>query len=533
MTTWAYQSPITPSIFISTDTMARQPKRRASTGAPRRQKKRDSSSSSRWLHLSAADVSVRTVIHNTTASSIVSNQFDLVLLQNYILIKMLAERIAGAGSNAFIQGITNLIRLQCQHIATNVHNTSYLFGIDHVLHDIPLQEWLSTREYRPRQFMNLSSLDSDLLAIKMTRFSVVRLHRIYDCFGLYNYCMATFGEPQIRVHTGHFTENQHGVQQENDYVFDPEELFLYTLCVITSGMFKYRIVDMFFGGAYSRWSFGYRWMLRHLSQRYASIMGFQSLLRWKPHFRRFHEAIENFCRRERQVEQVDGSWRTIEPLDHLPYYLFGFIDDTIDQLRTPFSGPRGDYVGASRKPAYADGQRSVYTGYIHTHGLKLETVLLPNGISVFFGPVSARCGDRGVMGQSGLDAFLATLQMNDPTVYKLLGDSIFYGNLQCVVTYFKEGQGIPLTEAEKLCNKWMVICRETIEKKFAMDSNICRCCDTAQTQGRLAAQKPYALEQLQVSVLISNIYVCLNGSTVGSVNTFDLSPPSLEDYLSV
>ena len=516
-------------VAAETTTMARQPQRRASTGAPRRLKKRDASSNARWLHLCAADVSLRTKIQSSIAYAITSNQFNLLLLQHYLLIKMLAERTQG--NQVFIQGIDALIQLQCINIATNVQTTGYLLGLDHVLFDIPLQEWLAAREYRPRQFMNLSSLDSDLLSIKMTRFPIESLTRIYDCFGLYDYAMRMFGEPVIRVYTDHFTLNQHGVQQDCCYNFDPEELFLYTLCVITSGMLKYRIVDMFFGGAYSRWSFGYRWMLQYLSQRYASIMGFQALLRWKAHFPRFHAAIQNFCQKERQIEQTDGTWRTLEPLHHLPHNLFGFIDDTIDEFRVPFSGPRGDYVGASRKPAYADGQRSVYTGYIHTHGLKLEVVLLPNGISVFFGPVSARCGDRGVMGQSGLDGFLATMQMGEATIYKVLGDSIFYGNLQCVVTYFKEGQGVALTEAEKLCNKWMVICRETIEKKFAMDSNICRCCDTSQTQGRLAARKPYALEQLQVSVLISNIYVCLNGSTVGSVNTFDISPPTLGEYL--
>ena len=41
------------------------------------------------------------------------------------------------------------------------------------------------------------------------------------------------------------------------------------------------------------------------------------------------------------------------------------------------------------------------------HGIKVETVLLPNGISTVFGPVSARIHDvGGVMLMSELDDFL-------------------------------------------------------------------------------------------------------------------------------
>ena len=57
------------------------------------------------------------------------------------------------------------------------------------------------------------------------------------------------------------------------------------------------------------------------------------------------------------------------------------------------SGPAGDYIGAPRRPGQYHIQRSVYTRYKKFHGIKVENVLLPNGIITLYGPVSARIHD--------------------------------------------------------------------------------------------------------------------------------------------
>ena len=57
------------------------------------------------------------------------------------------------------------------------------------------------------------------------------------------------------------------------------------------------------------------------------------------------------------------------------------------------SGPAGDYIGAFRRPGQYNIQRSVYTQYKKFHGIKVENVLLPNGIITLYGPVSARIHD--------------------------------------------------------------------------------------------------------------------------------------------
>ena len=75
----------------------------------------------------------------------------------------------------------------------------------------------------------------------------------------------------------------------------------------------------------------------------------------------------------------------------------------------------------------------MYTGYKKCHGIKVETVLLPNGISTVFGPVSARRQDAGVEALSNLNQFLIWLQRGlfwfaasgDWIFYSVFGDSAF------------------------------------------------------------------------------------------------------------
>jgi hypothetical protein len=71
-------------------------------------------------------------------------------------------------------------------------------------------------------------------------------------------------------------------------------------------------------------------------------------------------------------------------INFMPWNVFAFIDDSIDHISTPFSGPHGGY-----EAEYTDAQQAFYTGYIKAHRIKVETVFLPNGLCTLFGPVSA------------------------------------------------------------------------------------------------------------------------------------------------
>ena len=103
--------------------------------------------------------------------------------------------------------------------------------------------------------------------------------------------------------------------------------------------------------------------------------------------------------------------------------------------------------------------------------------------------------------------------------------------MQCIQSYYRDFAGAAqLDGARRKCNASMRAARVTVEKSYAMVSNLFCICGS--TEGyKIAKRDSAALEQLRVCTLLTNCYICLNGDQAGSVNTFNLSPPSLEDYL--
>ncbi len=182
---------------------------------------------------------------------------------------------------------------------------------------------------------------------------------------------------------------------------------------------------------------------------------------------------------------------------------------------------------------YIDAQETVYSGWKKLHGIKVETVFLPNGISTVFGPVLARRNNRGTLALSGLDRFITLIQASLPLherAMMLFGDSIFGGLLQSITTYYCVIAPNTLTVAELKCNAALRSARQPIEKNYGLTSCVQRICDTKRGY-QLAKKHPYALEQLKVCHPLMNCYICLNGDQAGSVNTFNCMPSPIEVYL--
>ena len=87
-----------------------------------------------------------------------------------------------------------------------------------------------------------------------------------------------------------------------------------------------------------------------------------------------------------------------------------------------------------------------------------------------------------------------------------------------------------MTDAQKQCNAAMRSARITVEKNYAMVSNLFRICEMRDGY-KIAKERPYAIAQLCVCTLLTNCYVCMNSDVAGSDNTFKLSPPTLSEYL--
>ena len=81
------------------------------------------------------------------------------------------------------------------------------------------------------------------------------------------------------------------------------------------------------------------------------------------------------------------------------FKIFGFIDNTMNAMCRPGGGPTRDGINAPRNDPII--QRSFYNGWKKCHGLKYQTVDIPNGM-IFnaFGPVSCRHNDTFTLGES-------------------------------------------------------------------------------------------------------------------------------------
>ena len=114
---------------------------------------------------------------------------------------------------------------------------------DAVLFDIPFHEEAAPQQYTRTKNLRLADLNN-VQALKMTHFSQSQLRRLYAHFGLT--ALAAGVGTTIPIFTGH-----------TYYRIHPEEVFLFTLTKLASGMSNHMIVDTYFGRDYNRWMYGY------------------------------------------------------------------------------------------------------------------------------------------------------------------------------------------------------------------------------------------------------------------------------------
>lgn len=494
--------------------------RRELTGCIRRGKKVDMSIYRRVMALSHLAVGFRWYLQLGLA---VTGRASDIALQTLSQMTIIHAAFLSTGQ---IVPATTMHTLICAHIVNCMQSSMIfmrLFRLDHELHDVPPEEEDNHPSTRmPRQNIHFDSW-TDQEAYGFTSFTKDQLMKIYHHFGLAAHAAQSNGS--IRVPTGADGRN---------YLFHPEELFLFLMSKCKMGFGNKAMCDLIFGGHISRWSKGYPWLLAYLDDRYSKTLSHETLRSYVHQFPEFHEKISKFMQKTATYHNHDGTAVDRGGLNNCPFRIFGFVDCSIDKISRPRSGPDGDYIGAPRKPQQDAIQRSVYTGYKKLHGIKVETVLLPNGISTIFGPVSARIHDvGGVMLMSGLDDFLWDIQQNMPWApYSCFGDSTYNAqHLRCTRSYYRSLiPGVPLTPQQELCNARIKPARQTIEFSYGEIENIFQICSQPRCL-KLAQVKPYAQEQLRVCHLLSNIYTCLNGNKASSYMKFNCIPPPLDDYL--
>lgn len=504
--------------------MARAPSRRRRTNNRRRGALRNQNRHHRHLHLSHAQVSFRNVLQRESLYQ--GSVAYTCILTVPMLLPFYAYARETVGDDLLQGLVMTLLGINLATFTRAVNNFNVCQRFDYILHDIPPEEEAAVF-VPPNQDIRFESW-SDQECREKTNFGIGQLRRIYACFGLQ--AIADDNDGYIKVPTGH--TNQRGAPCY--YNFHPEELFLYFMMRMKTGNDHTQMVYIF-GGSPKRWSFAWRWILFYLDKRYENIIGHQGLLRFVDQFPAFYRAIQRKVIRKwiSNVDEANQTWDVNNGLVFLPFAIFGFIDCSIDKICRPFSGPAGNYEGSGRKPEEEIAQRAFYTGYKKIHGIKVETVYLPNGMSTLFGPVSARLTDvENVLEMSMLNTFLVHLQAGRPFEYQALGDGVYgNGNLRCIRSYFKSrANEPPLTDDQLRCNLAIKKCRQSIEYNYGSMSMHFKICDDKK-HNMIGKKNPYAIEQLRIAHLLTNISICLKGDQGSGENMFDCAPPRLEEYL--
>ncbi len=156
--------------------------------------------------------------------------------------------------------------------------------------------------------------------------------------------------------------------------------------------------------------------------------------------------------------------------------------------------------------------RKFSTGYLIVHGLKVLTVVFPNGIFAYlYVPVSARENNIGLLNLSWLNEHLVALEpeitatranSNNLLYFCLYGDKIF-PYLQCITHAHEPPLGLLFQ-----------VMQHKHQKKYFSSTGLVN----------MMVHK-----QLHVIFFIYNCYVCFHGNKF--MKFFDLPPPSLADYL--
>jgi hypothetical protein len=113
--------------------------------------------------------------------------------------------------------------------------------------------------------------------------------------------------------------------------------------------------------------------------------------------------------------------------EEVPFTIFGFIDNTMHAMCRPGGGPITGGVQAERVPKLV--QQAWWTGWKKLHGLKMQTVFLPNGMDFeIWGPVSCRHNDNYTLAMSNILEKLADCQEGNALKYAMFGDSAYMDN---------------------------------------------------------------------------------------------------------
>jgi hypothetical protein len=179
----------------------------------------------------------------------------------------------------------------------------------------------------------------------------------------------------------------------------------------------------------------------------------------------------------------------------------GFIDGTVRPICRP-----------------QQNQKLVFHGHKRVHGLKFQSIAIPNGlVSHLYGPIEGRRHDAGMLRESNVLAQMAN-HMTSPNghIFFVYGDPAYpLGDGYIIPPY----RGGAISRNQMIFNKRMSAVRICVEWAFGKVLSLFAYLDFKKIQKVYLqpVEKYYA-----VSVLLTNCHTCMYGSETGSF--FNLQP---------
>lgn len=202
----------------------------------------------------------------------------------------------------------------------------------------------------------------------------------------------------------------------------------------------------------------------------------------------------------------------------------GFIDNTMNATCRPGGGPARDGANAPRNDPLI--QRAWYNGWKKLHGMKWQTLDLPNGMNLnVWGPISVRHNDITSLQQSNINDKLVALQQGQLHQWVIYGDSAYVHvpDSHILARHHNEIN----SERQTLENVCLSACRECIEWDYG---------DVGVMWAMVDFKKVLKMQLMPVkniyltALILRNAYVTMNGGTTPEY--FKLTPPIFELWTS-
>jgi hypothetical protein len=206
------------------------------------------------------------------------------------------------------------------------------------------------------------------------------------------------------------------------------------------------------------------------------------------------------------------------------FCVFAFTDNTMNATCRPGGGPARDRTNAPRNDP--DIQRAWYNGWKKLHGMKWQTVDMPNGMNfAVWGAVSCRHNDLFTLLHSDLNNKVRTIQIGKAMQFKIYGDSAYVhlSESHILARHNYEAN----TPQEVLENRVMSSCREQIEWDYG---DIGRYFHLVDYKYVLQMRKMPVASMYLTAMILRNALNCLSPGITSQY--FHCNPPTLEHWLA-